>query len=68
MWPWKHRSDHPHRPTLSEGELTAEERARLQVLRQRYTACSEYLLGMEERKLLFLRWLVQQGKLRGDME
>jgi hypothetical protein len=51
-----------------EGELTAEERARLQVLRQRYSTYSEYLLGMEERKLLFLRWLVQHGKLRGDME
>ena len=68
MWPWKHRSDHPHRPTLLEGELTAEEKARLQALRQRYPTYSEYLPGMEERKLLFLRWLVQQGKLREDME
>jgi hypothetical protein len=68
MWPWKHRADHPQRATLLEGELTAEERARLQVLRQRYSTYSEYLLGMEERKLLFLRWLVQHGKLRGDME
>lgn len=68
MWPWKRRSDYPHQPTVLEGRLTTEEMARLQVLRQHCSIYSEYLLGVEERKLLFVRWLVQHGKLREDME
>jgi hypothetical protein len=68
MWPWKRRSDYPHQPTVPEGRLTTEEMARLQALRQQCSLYFEYLLGVEERKLLFVRWLVQQGKLREDME
>ena len=68
MWRWKREKDHPLQSSVLEPEdrLTAEEKARLRLLRQRFSPYSEYLLGKEKRRLMFLRWLVEHDKLRGD--
>ena len=68
MWRWKRGKDHSLQTPLLEMEypLTPEEIARLRALRQRFSPASEFLLGKEKRRLMFLRWLVEHDKLRGD--
>ncbi len=68
MWRWKREKIHSLQSALLEAEdlLTSDEKARLRVLRQRFSPYSEYLLGKEKRRLMFLRWLVEHDKLRGD--
>jgi hypothetical protein len=68
MWSWKREKTHPLRSPLLEVEdpLTPEEKARLCALRQRLSPDSEFLLGKEKHRLMFLRWLVEHGRLRGD--
>ena len=68
MWSWKREKTQPLRSPLPEAEdpLTPEEKARLCTLRQRLSPDCEFLLGKEERRLMFLRWLVEHDRLRGD--
>ncbi len=68
MWNWKREKTHPLRSSLLEAidPLTPEEKARLYALRQRLSPTSEFLLGKEKRRLMFLRWLVEHDRLRGD--
>lgn len=68
MWNWKREKPQPlHSPQPEvEDPLTPEEKARLCALRQRLSPDSEFLLGKEGRRLLFLRWLVDHDRLRGD--
>ena len=68
MWSWKREKTQPLRSSLLEAEdpLTPEEKARLSILRQRLSPNSEFLLGKEKHRLMFLRWLVEHDKLGGD--
>ena len=68
MWNWKREKTQPLRSSLLEvvDPLTPEEKARLCALRQRLSPASEFLLGKEKRRLMFLRWLVEHDRLRGD--
>ena len=66
MWLWKQYDQHPPQPPLQESILSREEIAQLLLLRQDLFHHNEYLLTKERQRLLFLRWLVEQGKLSGD--
>lgn len=66
MWIWKNDKEYRRVPTAIEEHLTPQEMARLRNLSQRQSACSEFVCGVEERRLVFVRWLVQQGRLQGD--
>ena len=68
MWSWKREKPEPLHSALPEVEdpLTAEEKARLCALRQRLSPDCEFLIGQEGRRLMFLRWLGEHGRLIGD--
>ena len=68
MWSWKQEKPQPLHSPLPEvvDPLTPEEKARLYALRQRLSPDCEFLLGKEGRRLMFLRWLVEHGRLVGD--
>ncbi len=68
MWSWKREKTQPLRSSLLEAEdpLTPEEKARLCALRQRLPPDSEFFLGKEKCRLMFLRWLVEHDRLCGD--
>jgi hypothetical protein len=68
MWSWKREKTYSLRSSLLEAEdpFTPEEKARLCALRQRLSPNSEFLLGKEKHRLMFLRWLVEHDKLGGD--
>ena len=68
MWSWKREKTQLLRSSLLEAEdpLTPEEKARLCALRQRLPPDSEFFLGKEKPRLMFLRWLVEHDRLRGD--
>jgi hypothetical protein len=61
----KHQPLHTPLPQV-EDPLTLEEKARLYALRQRLSPDCEFLIGKEGRRLMFLRWLVEHGRLVGD--
>jgi hypothetical protein len=66
MWIWKNNKEYQRVPGAMEEHLTPQEMVRLRSLGQRQSACSEFVCGAEERRLQFVRWLVQQGRLKGD--
>jgi hypothetical protein len=52
-------------PTLLGSNFTSEEAARLQSLRENFHAHVEYLERVvDERRIEFVRWLIETGKLR----
>lgn len=66
MWLWKAEEEYQRVPAILEKYLTPQEMARLTDLRQRLHTISEFVCRDEERRLRFVRWLVQQGRLQGD--
>ena len=68
MWNLKREKAQPLRSSLLEviDPLTPEEKARLCALRQRLSPTSEFFLGKEKRRLMFLRWLLEHDRLGGD--
>ena len=68
MWPRKKEKEYQWTPAPSyiQEYLTPQEKVRLSEQRKRLCVCSEFVCGAEERRLKFLRWLVQEGKLQGD--
>ncbi len=68
MWLWKKEKEYPLTtvPSCIHEYLTAQEKRRLSERRERLSIYSEFVCGSEERRLRFLRWLVQEGKLQGD--
>lgn len=69
MWRWKKEKEYQwtSAPPYIQEYLTPQEKIRLSEQRERLCACSEFVCGAEERRLKFLRWLVQEGKLQGDI-
>lgn len=69
MYPWetaKYRLATRTEPR--DSVLTPEEIARLAMVRARYEGHPEYLeLGLDERRLVFARWLVAKGALSDDL-
>jgi hypothetical protein len=52
-------------PTMLGSNFTAEEAARLQSLRENFHAHAEYLERIvDERRIEFVRWLIETGRLR----
>ena len=68
MWLCKQHSQYPPEPPVQRDPFTCEGMARLQALRRQFPRYSEYLLSREKQHLLFVRWLVEQGKLSGDTQ
>jgi hypothetical protein len=55
------------KPTMLTGNFTPEELARLNALRADFYSRAEYLERViDDRRLEFARWLVENGKLHED--
>lgn len=50
-------------PVVLGNGFTSEEAARLQSLRETFHAQAEYLRELDERRLEFVRWLMETGRL-----
>lgn len=64
-YPWEHRKPRGRAAArLEQPTFTPEEISGLLALRDRVQRCSLDLeLGLDERRLRFARWLVEQGRL-----
>ncbi|HEX8036695.1 MAG TPA: hypothetical protein VF510_22750 [Ktedonobacterales bacterium] len=68
MFLWE-KANQTRRAATLAASFTPEEFARLYLLREQYETsrdCGEF--GLDERRLRFARWLVEQGRLNDGVE
>jgi hypothetical protein len=67
MLPGEFGTENANVQVMLDGSFTNEEMMRLRALRARADAHPDYEdRGIDERRLKFLRWLVEHGKLSDD--
>lgn len=54
-------------PTLLGSNFTSEEAARLHSLRDNFQSEAADLEGLEEKRIEFVRWLIETGRLRESL-